>query len=262
MDQTVTSLGLYDYICDLDYGVGLDELDPVLPPLDPFFWSDICLSLPPDALTVLLSAADWAAYAKWWEDDNRMQWVLTLKLGAHTRLYLPPGPATHQTARSIYQCLCWSLGLDNFTQAGALYHKLTTLMCNPARVLEYVSTWHEYVAQLVSAWFLMQARYLIFCFLAQLPPSLEFVTTIYLTSLEHVDDLDINTIYKLLDVVESTETMHNSLSKLSHGPHFRQRNYSGPPLATSVPSAAVPPVASSTLFAFAPGIAVAKPADV
>ena len=218
VDQTITSLGLYDHICDLDYGVGLDERDPASLPLDPSFRSDIRPSQPPAALTALSSAEDRVAYAKWWEDDNRAQWVLTAKLGAHARSYLPPGPATHQTARSIYQRLRRGMGLDNFTQAGALFHKLTTLACHPSRVLDYVSTWREYVVQLVSARFLLQARYLIFCFLAQLPPSLDSVTTIYSSSLERVDDSDIGAVYELLDMVESAETMHNSLNRMRLGP--------------------------------------------
>ncbi len=180
VDQTITSLGLYDHICDNDYGQDLDTLNPALPPVDPSFRSDIRPSYPPPALTRLSADTDRQAYAKWWEDDNRAQWVLTSKLGSHCAL-LPasgPLPLTRRLGRSTSVFVVH--GLDNFTQAGALFHKLTSLTCNPNRVLEYVTAWREHVAQLVSARFLMQSRYLMFCFLAQLPSSLDAVTTIVL----------------------------------------------------------------------------------
>ncbi|KAF8815771.1 hypothetical protein BYT27DRAFT_7078954, partial [Phlegmacium glaucopus] len=120
-------------------------------------------------LPVSPTPADLTALTRWWDDDNAAQHVLTSRIGSTPRGLLPSPNLVARTALSIYQTLIRYYGTCNFADCAKLLHSLSSTLCIPGSIQEYVSKWHAGISRLQSAKFPFSIKLCISQFIRGLP---------------------------------------------------------------------------------------------
>ncbi|PPQ83175.1 hypothetical protein CVT26_015506, partial [Gymnopilus dilepis] len=152
------------------------------------------------------------AHMRWLENENMAQYVIFGRLGTQPRQMVPPGE-NERSAREMYLALRRVYGMRSFTDSYALARQLSTMVCSPGGVGDYIAKWRTGLSRLVSLGYPVSVRLFVMQFIQGLPSSLHFLTlrTSLPSRLNSMADNDLVAFQQITEEVSDLETNFRNL---------------------------------------------------